>query len=1366
MWTFTTGTVTSVGTNNVNSAMAVVQEAANYWGRYIDFGGAVLDITVNFISLGDTTLAQAGTSFTSFGGSPFQADTILELQTGIDRNGSSADIDIDINVDTINANQYFYGLLSNPNVPNNQFDLFSVLLHEIGHGLGFLSFDDKPETAVFDTFMSGFQFTGPLAVASFGGQVPLDPTGPSHVAPGLSNFVMTSTGAPGERTFFNETELRILEDIGLPVLGPTAGADVLFGFASADTISLDAGNDHFTALAGNDSVMGGDGNDTVFGGAGNDTIDGGNDADDLRGDAGNDVISGGAGNDSLRGFDGDDVISGGAGIDLIFGHAGNDTADYRTSSAAVAINLQMDTQSGGDAQGDRLFTIENIIGSTFGDTLTGDAGANVIEGEAGNDTILGRAGDDTLTGGAGADRFDFSDGDGDDVITDFGSGGSDLLHFEGYDSLFASASDVLATATQVGADVVFNLNGTDSVRLLNVALNTITVGDIEYIAPLTTSGDDVVNGTGSADFFNGLGGDDVINGLGGNDTLFGGSGEDTIDGGAGVDDVRGDAGNDQLSGGAGNDSLRGFDGNDILSGGAGIDLIFGHAGNDTVDYRTSAAAVAINLQMDTQSGGDAQGDRLFTIENIIGSAFNDTLTGDAGANVIEGETGNDTILGGAGDDTLTGGAGADRFDFSDGDSDDVITDFGSGGSDLLRFEGYDVLFASASDVLATATQVGADVVFNLNGTDSVRLLNVALNTITVSDIEYIAPIETSGDDVINGTGGGDFFNGLGGNDVINGFGGNDTLFGGSGEDTIDGGDDHDDVRGDAGNDQLSGGAGNDSLRGFDGDDILSGGAGVDHIFGHAGNDTVDYRTSSAAVAINLQMDTQSGGDAQGDRLFTIENIIGSAFNDTLSGEAGANVIQGEAGNDTILGGAGDDTLIGGAGANRFDFSDGDGDDVITDFGSGGSDLLRFTGYDVLFASASDVLATATQVGADVVFNLNGTDSVRLLNVVLNTITVGDIEYIAPIITSGDDVINGTGGGDFFNGLGGNDVINGFGGNDTLFGGSGEDTIDGGDDNDDVRGDAGNDVISGGAGRDSLRGFDGDDILAGGAGVDLLIGHGGTDTADYRASSAAVTVDLQVVTQSGGDAQDDRLYAIENIFGSAFNDTLTGDAGANVIRGEAGNDFIRAGDGADLLLGGAGFDDLRGDAGNDFILGGADNDALRGFDGDDILAGGAGVDLLIGHSGVDTADYRTSSAAVTVNLQVVTQSGGDAQGDRLYTIEDIFGSALDDTLTGNADANLIRGLGGDDVILGEAGDDTFFFDLGGNTDTIGDFTAGMGTDDAVFLFGFGAAFDTFAEIFNAATESGGTTTIDFGAGDMLILSGVAKADLHQDDFLFG
>ncbi|WP_275426640.1 retention module-containing protein [Aeromonas allosaccharophila] len=178
-------------------------------------------------------------------------------------------------------------------------------------------------------------------------------------------------------------------------------------------------------------------------------------------------------------------------------------------------------------------------------------------------------------------------------------------------------------------------------------------------------------------------------------TLTGSYLDEILIGGSGNDTLNGNAGNDILLGGAGNDSLNGGEGNDILVGGAGNDTLNGGSGNDTASYLDSTAGVTVTVNGNNQITGGAGTDSLSNMENLIGSMFNDSLTGDGNANVLSGLAGNDILIGGGGDDmliggagsdTMTGGSGKDTFKWSAADAGgtDVIKDFTTGtGGDVL-----------------------------------------------------------------------------------------------------------------------------------------------------------------------------------------------------------------------------------------------------------------------------------------------------------------------------------------------------------------------------------------------------------------------------------------------------------------------------------------------------------------------------------------------------------------------------------------------------------------------------------------------------------------------------------------------------------
>ncbi|MDP9525067.1 retention module-containing protein [Pseudomonas protegens] len=196
-------------------------------------------------------------------------------------------------------------------------------------------------------------------------------------------------------------------------------------------------------------------------------------------------------------------------------------------------------------------------------------------------------------------------------------------------------------------------------------------------------------------------------------TLTGTSGDDVLVAGSGNNILNGGDGNDVLTAGSGNNTLNGGSGNDLLFSGPGNDLLDGGAGIDTASYAHATAAVTVNLGLvGAQNTLGAGTDTLTGIENLVGSNYNDTLTGDGNANVITGGLGNDVLNGGGGDDlliggmgnnTLTGGGGSDTFQWMKGNNGhDVVTDFtpGTDKLDLSQLlQGENATSASLDDYL-------------------------------------------------------------------------------------------------------------------------------------------------------------------------------------------------------------------------------------------------------------------------------------------------------------------------------------------------------------------------------------------------------------------------------------------------------------------------------------------------------------------------------------------------------------------------------------------------------------------------------------------------------------------------------------------
>jgi Ca2+-binding RTX toxin-like protein len=550
--------------------------------------------------------------------------------------------------------------------------------------------------------------------------------------------------------------------------------------------------------------------------------------DTLIGSALADTLIGGGGDDSLMGMDGDDLLRGGAGRDTLDGGFGLDTVDYSTKTAGVSLVLPELFVSGrgvtiGGALEDSVRNVENAIGGSAADRLTGNTRANHLSGLAGHDVLDGDSGDDTLVGGAGGDTLR-------------GGDGIDLADF--------SASTVSISVTLGG----------DNLRPVRHGS-----GDVDQIAGVENllggRGNDTLFGDALPNVLSGGDGADLLAGRGGADTLDGGAGVDLVDyeeqsqgiivnllgatfstaytpGNGGIDlirnveDVNGGGGNDAITGDGNANRLRGYGGDDSLMGGNGRDVLDGGAGWDVASFADKSAQVLVALVgtgRATVFVAGAEEDTLIGIEGVIGGAGNDRLTGDDAANLLAGGGGADTLSGGRGADTLDGGDFRDRADYAllsesvrvtlagdgpatvfiGGQAEDVLLSveevFTGGGADTLVGDaGANHLAAQAGDDWLVGG-LGADTLDGGLGTDTVsyldradpvvlRLFGTSFATATVGGVaeDRVRNVENirggSGNDRLTGDALGNRLAGNEGSDILNGRGGNDTLSGEEGRD--------------------------------------------------------------------------------------------------------------------------------------------------------------------------------------------------------------------------------------------------------------------------------------------------------------------------------------------------------------------------------------------------------------------------------------------------------------------------------------------------------------------------------------------------------------------------------------------------------
>jgi len=1063
----------------------------------------------------------------------------------------------------------------------------------------------------------------------------------------------------------------------------TPDDDGIVGTPVDDSISALAGNDVVNALEGNDVIDGGDGHDL------------------LNGQQGDDFIQGGNGDDLIRPGTGNDVADGGGGFNRVsYASVGTDELATGVTVSLAAQGTYQDTGGGGV---DFLVNFQHLTGTRFSDTLTGDNNDNWIWG--GIDPITGTAGNDIISGGGGNDLIQVGIGNS----TADGGTGTDTLTFFGSDvGLAAGISFSLA------------LQGTTQAT----SFGNITATNFENLS-----------GSNFADTLTGDGGNNVLAGDQGNDTLLGGGGSDTLYGdGQIIVDTHGLGYSGQIVTVADAVTLdpTAVDGNDTLDGGAGDDVMNGGGGTDTASFASWTQRVIAGLG-NTGNGfatndDGTENDQLISIENLSGSAFNDSLNGNDGNNVLTGGDGHDLLFGRGGNDTMIGGNGDDFLRGSDG------ADILDGGSGFDRVSSF-----------VTAPTGGIHFDLNIQG--------VAQDT--GQGMDTLIGIEHASGTVLD--------------DTLTGNGGDNWLWDGS--DGVAGGG--------TGNDVMSGGGGNDVLETGGGNDVLDGGSGVDTWSFLGGQ----VEISSAGVTASLALQGAAQNTEQGMMSATgFENLSGSLYDDNLTGDGGDNVIAGDLGGDTLLGGDGNDTLYG-DGRIQVDYHGTGGSGPITTFaqaddvdldGDGTPDFV--SGNDTLDGGAGDDIMNGG-LGVDTASFASWTVGVTVgLGPTGNGFATNDEGTENDTLISIEN-ITGSAFSDFINGNDLDNVLTGGDGGDALFGRGGADTL------------------LGGNGDDFLRGSDGADTLNGGAGWDRVSSFVATPTGGIH-----FDLNIQGVAQDTGQGMD-TLIGIEHASGTTLDDTLTGNGGDNwlwdgsdgVAGGSTGNDTMSGGGGNDLLETGGGNDLLSGGAGTDTIsfLGGHVetsanvtyslalqgaaqatgvgsmntsgfenasgsllNDTLTGDGNANVLAGDFGNDTLNGGSGNDTL-YGDGRIWVDTSGSV----GGSGPITTFGTADDGAGLAAgNDVLNGGNGNDKLYGGRGNDTLTGGAGDDQFIFQAGVGNDRITD----LNNHDTI-VFEASSGVTSFGQL--TLTKVGNNTIITWGTSDSIQVDGVKPNQLHASDFSF-
>jgi Ca2+-binding RTX toxin-like protein len=806
-------------------------------------------------------------------------------------------------------------------------------------------------------------------------------------------------------------------------------------------------------------------------------------------------------------------------------------------------------------------------------------------------------------------------------------------------------------------------------------------------------------------------------------------------------------------------------------------------------------------------------------DKIYGNAADNELLGGGGSDVLEGYGGKDRLYGESGEDTLNGGADDDKL--YGGDDKDIL--HGGGGDDLLiGDDGDDFLHGGPGfDFMLGGNGFDTASYFDAQAGVTVNLDQPGANTgdaagDTYASVEYVQGSDFDdiliGDDDDNYLWGGkydDELHGGDGNDYDRLFGeaGADTLFASEGTDYLDGGDGFDQViysgnvvvdladftkndwtaKGDnlvriekviadnKDDDQLFGDDKDNWLHGTGGNDLLNGRGGADILDGGNDNDTVTYIDAPMGVTADLSQGSGGwgGGKENLDTFFSIENLIGSKYEDVLTGDAKANILDGGDGygDDILSGGGNADILLGRDGKDTLD--GGTGDDTL-DGGLDGDTLKGGVGSDT---------ASYAHAAASVAVNLSNPsentgeaweDSYQSIE----NITGSNFEDKL-IGNTGNNILNGHGGADAMYGSFGNDtyfvdnagdvvIENANEGNDTVYA-SVHHTLTANVDNLILQGGAdlqgygnggvnvlfgntGNNILNGNGDADAMYGADGNDAYFIDNAGDVVIENAneGNDTVFSTAHFALSPNVETLILQGAADLQGYGNSQANTLYGNSGHNLLNGNGGADTMLGGIGNDvyfvdnagdvvFENAGEGNDAVFSTAHFAlspdvetlvlqgnaDLQGYGNSqaNTLYGNSGHNLLNGNGGADTMLGGIGNDVYFVDDGFDqvTENANEGTDAVFATVHFILSANVETLVQQGSANLDGTGNALANKLFGNSGDNTLDGQGNADTLWGNAGNDTFVFNVGqANGDTVMDFAGnGAAAGDSLHFIGYGA-----------------------------------------------
>ena len=788
------------------------------------------------------------------------------------------------------------------------------------------------------------------------------------------------------RTLTSGSDFIVSVGSGAITLKGVSNANIYGGILISDTIENTLNGVKITGGALDDYIINGGAGVTINVNAGDDTVQTTGDSVSVNGGEGNDSII-----SNKYSAEGKNVtVLGGAGADSIFNYGSMTYIDGGADRDYIYNENYGVTIFGGEGQ-DVIYSFHTY--NSRGNSINGGAGNDSIYARGNYNTLRGSTGNDTMRGSGSYRQYRYMDGDGKDVIYNFGS----------TDTIRITNDSSYRTLTS-GSDFIVSV-GSGAITLKDVSSAKIYGGTFISDTIRNSANGVSVKGTSAADYIINSGEGITIQGNGGDDTLVGS-----------------EFGELYLFGSAdGNDLITNFGINDSIKITAGKVQSINHFGNDLI-VRVKGTNYTGNMTL--AGAGDyvpVQSGAYITLESsfnpIVNGNDNTLVVGTSSADYITNTGERVTIQSGTGNDTIEGSDDyGELYLFSSADGNNVITNFGEN----------DTLKMSAGKTLTFAT-VGSDVAVSLQGakySGTVTLLGAGnLNFKQSGNVLIVNPdtpiVNWNNGVTFSGTGGADYMINSGERVTIEGKGGNDTIEGsGFGEMILFGSSD--------GGDYVTDFGANDTLR------ITAG--SVQSTVVNNNDIVVNVKGAKYAGAITL------GGAAASVKSFKkdgnylyisdVNNIVNKTSNKKLVGTSGRDFIVNSGSGVTIRSGGGNDTIEGSDFGELYLFSSADGDNVITNFGKG--DSLRCTAGSIKSYSIVD---------DDVIFTLQGTNytgTVRLIDAADyafkqsgKTLTIDTINVIT---RSADSIkITGTGGADSIVSSGQYVTIQSNGGNDTITG---------------------------------------------------------------------------------------------------------------------------------------------------------------------------------------------------------------------------------------------------------------------------------------------------------------------------------------------